>query len=149
MNHYELLRGDRTLRSCWSDAPVSSTREPVKMSWPNTGRVRSVLTERVWSHETLTGPLLDSTGRWTLRVRSALTGRVRSLFFQVWTLTGVDRTLALSVRSHDLPASGHTRLNHLSQTNWPDPAASVRSVFDPPFTSNFRTYVNEVCSKGS
>ena len=29
---------------------------------------------------------------------------------QVWTLTGVDRTLALSVRSHDLPASSQPDL---------------------------------------
>ena len=36
---------------------------------------------------------------------------------QVWTLTGVDRTLVLSVRSHDLPVSDHIRLVHLSQMN--------------------------------
>ena len=36
---------------------------------------------------------------------------------QVWTLTGVDRTLVLSVRSLDLPASGHTRLDLLGQMN--------------------------------
>ena len=36
---------------------------------------------------------------------------------QVWTLTGVDRTLPLSVRSLDLPASGHTRLDLLGQMN--------------------------------
>ena len=36
---------------------------------------------------------------------------------QVWTLTGVDRTLALSVQSHDLPASGHTRLDLHGQMN--------------------------------
>ena len=75
---------------------------------------------------------------------------------QVWTLTGVDRTLALSVRSHDLPASGQpdliTSVKRTDRTLRPASGrtgASVRSVFDPPFTSNFRTNVNEVCSKGS
>ena len=36
---------------------------------------------------------------------------------QVWTLTGVDRTLALSVWSHDLPAFDHTRLVLHGQMN--------------------------------
>ena len=36
---------------------------------------------------------------------------------QVWTLTGVDWTLPLSVRSCDLLASGHIRLDLLDQMN--------------------------------
>ena len=37
--------------------------------------------------------------------------------FPLWNLTGVDRTLALSVRSLDLPASGRTEQFHLGQMN--------------------------------
>ena len=44
----------------------------------NQSRVRSPLTKRVRSHFFLTGCLLYSTECWTLRVRSALTGCVRS-----------------------------------------------------------------------
>jgi len=49
MNRYELLRDDRTLRSFWPDAPVSSTRATVFKWWPDAVRVRSVLTRRVRS----------------------------------------------------------------------------------------------------
>ena len=39
------------------------------------------------------------------------------MIFPLWNFTGNDRTLALSVRSHDLPASGRTEQFHLGQMN--------------------------------
>ena len=44
--------------------------------------------------------------------------RMRSVvIFPLWNLTGVDRMLALSVRSHDLSASDQTRRILLGQMN--------------------------------
>ena len=43
------------------------------------------------------------------------------MIFPLWDLTRNDRTLALSVRSLHLSASGRARWNHLGQMNWPDP----------------------------
>ena len=57
----------------------------------------------------LTGCLLYSTGRWTLRVRSALTGRVRSQIYSSETL--------LESTERCLSASGRTRRNLLGQMN--------------------------------
>ena len=46
------------------------------------------------------------------------TDRTRSvMIFPLWNLTGNDQTLALSVRSLDLLASGHTERFHLGQMN--------------------------------
>ena len=54
----------------------------------------------------------------------SVTGRCQRpvTIFPLWNLTGNDRTLALSVRSLDLPASGRTERNHLDQMNWSDSA---------------------------
>ena len=55
--------------------------------------------------------------------RPVITDRTRPVtIFPLWNLTGNDRTLALSVRSLDLPASGRTERNHLDQMNWSDSA---------------------------
>ena len=55
------------------------------------------------------------TGRYQRPVSTDRTCPV--VIFPLWNLTGVDRTLALSVRSLHLSASGHARRFHLGQMN--------------------------------
>ena len=126
-NHYVPLWGDCTLWSRWLDALVSSpVTEPFKL-WPDTNQ-RPVSTDQ-------TCPVMKTA---------------------LWNLIGVDRTLAPSVRSLTSQRPIATRWLYLDQMNWPDSApasghteTSVQSTFDPPFTSNLQSYVNEVCSNWS
>ena len=99
-------RFDRTLRSVQPTQQFSCDDRTLSGS----GQYRPDAFGRSWML-TINNRTLDTQGPVT-------TDRTRPVTLsQVWTLTEVDRTLALSVRSHDLPASGHNRLNHLSQTN--------------------------------
>ena len=95
------LRGDRMLRSCWPDAPISSTRTPVIKCWPDGGRVRSLLTRHVlvalnphWNLTVLDRTLNPQGPVSTYRTRSVTDSLL-------WNLTGVDRTLPLNVWSLD------------------------------------------------
>ena len=99
-------RFDRTLRSVQPAQQFS--RDDRTMS--GSGQYQPDVSGRSWML-TVIDRTLDTQGPVT-------TDRTRPVTLsQVWTLTGVDRTLAPSVRSHDLPASGHSRLVLLSQIN--------------------------------
>ena len=99
-------RIDRTLRSVQSAQQFPSDDRTLSGS----GQYRPDVSDRSWML-TVNDRTLDTQGPVT-------TDRTHPVALsQVWILTGVDRTLALSVRSHDLPTSGHSRLVLLSQMN--------------------------------
>ena len=132
--------------------------------------VRSALTGRVWSRKTLSGTLLMLTERWhpefghfavqrpvsyriLTSVRSALIGRVRSgisLSRTSLELIGLWHPafghFSLSVRSQPDDSSWSNELTGLTLQHPVTTRPAFGLSFDPPFTFNSKSYVNEVCS---
>ena len=100
-------RSDRDDRTLWSVQPANQHSSDDR-TLTGSGQYRPDASGRSWML-TVNDRTLDTQGPVT-------TDRTRPVTLsQVWTLTGVDRTLVLSVRSLDLLASGHSRLVLLSQ----------------------------------
>ena len=103
--------------SCWNEQKYPHTRVEVVFITPAEKRTVMCLcgvTGRSGQY-TLNCSVYGVTGRWQ---RPVSTDRTRPVtIFPLWNLTGNDRTLALSVRSLDLLASGHTERFHLGQMN--------------------------------
>ena len=113
------------------------------------------LTKHVRSQKLPSRSLLMLTGRWNSASghfaahRPVNTDRTCSIrILPLWNLIGVDWTLAPSVRSHFTQHPVATRWLHLDQMNSKSghTGTSIRSIFDPPFTSNSQSYVNQVHS---